>query len=226
MGAELSSGRHAAKHPLDWYVELGWCWDQVAAEIGVATELQDDVTVWDPACGYGTCPAQMAEWGCKVVLSDLVDNVRRADFREAPRFFSADFLTLDKAPAERVSIWTNPPFSYRTVRLDDGRDVSIAEAFVRHAMKLATHRVVVLVPNKWLASQGRYRLFAKDHPPAQVLHFTQRPSMPPGDMIEALGDRAHRGGKVDFMALVWNLREPTAPGETRTVWLPPLSEAV
>ena len=83
-----------------------------------------------------------------------------------------------------------------------------------------------LVPNKWLSSQVRYHLFAEDHPPQAILHLTQRPSMPPGDMIEAMGERAYRGGMIDYCWIVWNVREATLPGETRTIWLPKLSEPV
>ena len=36
--------------------------------------------------------------------------------------------------------------------------------------------------------------------------------------------RAYRGGMVDYCAVVWDVRFPAAPGETRTIWLPPLAE--
>lgn len=46
--------------------------------------------------------------------------------------------------------------------------------------------------------------------------------MPPGDRIAALGKRAFRGGMVDYCWIVWDVKRPTAPGQTRTIWLPPL----
>ena len=110
----------------------------------------------------------------------------------------------------------NPPYSYQ-----DG----ILEAFCRRALRLATHRVVVLAPLKWLAGGlGRGPFFRTDCPPQQILYFTQRPSMPPGDMIHLMGNRAYRGGAIDYVAVVWDVRFPTAPGETRSVWLPRLGE--
>jgi len=122
----------------------------------------------------------------------------------------------------RTSIWCNPPFSYRHYYLD-GREMIVSEAFVRRALQVATDRVVMILPAKWLAmGKRRSRLVRIDHPPQFVLHFCERPSMPPGDMIEAMGGRAYRGGMVDYCAVVWDVRNPTAPGETRTIWLPPL----
>ncbi|MDE1917632.1 MAG: Eco57I restriction-modification methylase domain-containing protein [Sphingomonadales bacterium] len=241
---EISSGRSEKRHPLDWYVEQGWEWLQIIAAIGWR-EKDDDVTIWDPACGYGHCGSwlQNAGFTGPLLLSDLVTNIAWADFvqPELARFVSMDFLEtarpagtltyldgldrlhhLPSAP-ERVSIWSNPPYSYKKVWYD-GRKVSISEAFVRHALKLATDRVVMILPHKWLAmGKRRSRLVRIDHPPAFVLHFCERPSMPPGDMISAMGVRAYRGGMIDYCAVVWDVRAPTAPGETRTIWLPPLA---
>lgn len=226
MRGEISSGKFAKRHPLDWYVEFGWEWDQVVRAIGVEEELADGVAIWDPAAGYGHCGSRLAGWGFadRIFLSDLVHNVAYRDFDVRPTFFAADFLEVTEPPVRPISIWSNPPYSYRP---------GIAEAFVRHALTLATHRVVMLLPNKWLAPgvdvkvwSNRSRLFRKDHPPLQVLHFSQRPSMPPGDRIHLMGNRAFSGGMVDYCAIVWDVRRPTAPGETRTIWLPPLAGGV
>jgi len=218
MRGEISSARQAKRHPLDWYVEEGWEWDQIAEAIGVGDEKADGAFLWDPAAGYGHMGSRMENWGFarRIILSDVVENVAYDDFWVRPRFISADFLEVERAPATPVSIWSNPPFSYRK---------GISEAFVRHALKLATHRVVMLLPAKWLAAgKARGKLFRFDHPPQLVLHFTQRPSMPPGDRIHLMGNRAYRGGMVDYCALVWDVRNPTLPGDTRTIWLPRLGE--
>jgi hypothetical protein len=132
-----------------------------------------------------------------------------------PQFFSADFLEHERTPMQRpCSIVCNPPYSYIK---------GIAEAFARQALWLATRRVCMLVPNKWLASKGRFRLFMVDYPPLAVLHLCERPSMPPGDMIEAMAGRAYRGGMIDYCWVVWDKTRPTASGFTRTIWLPALS---
>ncbi len=134
-------------------------------------------------------------------------------------FSPTDFLEMVRAPA-RCSIVCNPPYSYRKVQ-----GTLISELFARHALKLVRgcggRRVCFLLPSKWLAGQGRYRLFA-EYPPAAVLHLCQRPSMPPGDRIAAMGKRAFRGGMVDYCWIVWDVTCAVRPSETRTVWLPPL----
>lgn len=243
MRGEISTGRAAKRHPLDWYVEQGWEWGQIVRQIGLREERMN-VAIWDPAAGYGHCGSRLQGAGFtgQVFLSDLVDNVAWMDFEkpEAAKFISADFLETSihhsalcfrdgigqerLTPfAPRVSIWSNPPYSYKKVWYE-GRRVSISEAFVRHALKLATDRVVMILPAKWLAmGKRRSRLVRVDHPPAMVMHFCERPSMPPGDLIPAMGNRAYRGGMVDYCAIVWDVRRPTEPGETLTVWLPPLT---
>ena len=224
MRGEISTGKFAKRHPLDWYAEQGWEWDQIVRAIGVHEELREGVAIYDPCAGFGHSGSRLAEWGFaeRIFLSDLVENVAYDDFEVRPTFFSADFLEVTEPPAKQCSIWFNPPYSYIP---------GIAEAFVRHALKLATHRVVAILPNKWLAPgkdvkrwSNRSRLFRIDHPPQTVLHFSERPSMPPGDRIHLMGNRAFRGGMVDYCAIVWDVRRPTAPGDTRTIWLPPLAE--
>jgi hypothetical protein len=213
MRGELSTGRFSKRHPLDWYVEQGWEWGQIAAAIGVEPELSEGVTIWDPCCGYGHCGSWLEQYGFegRIVLSDVVNNVAWDDFIVRPHWFAADFRDLTSPPVEKCSIWCNPPYSYQP---------GIAEQFVRHALRLATHRVVMLLPNKWLAPgvdvkawSNRSRLFRRDHPPKMVLHFSQRPSMPPGDRIHLMGGRAYHGGMVDYCAIVWDVRHPTAHGE-------------
>lgn len=218
MRSELSSGRFANRHPLDWYVDDCSVGQQLAKYFG---GFEDDraagLAIWDPSCGFGNT-VQSLFGAFPIYLSDVVNNVDFSHFdweREGcarPEFFHADFVEAREAPA-RCTIICNPPYSYKK---------GILEAFVRNALKLASGRVCMVVPNKWLASQVRYSLFAKDAPPAFILHLTQRPSMPPGDMIAAMGSKAFRGGMIDYCWVVWDVRAPTAPGETRTIWLPPL----
>lgn len=218
---ELSSARHSKRHPYDWYVDH----DNVALQLLVYLDMLVDernagLAIWDPAAGYGNTLAYIHDEGLPCFLSDIVNNVDWGIFpssarRLAPTYFDADFLECEAAPAP-CTIVCNPPYSYKK---------GILEAFVRHALKLATGRVCMVVPNKWLSSQSRYRLFMQDHPPLMVLHLTQRPSMPPGDRIKLMGNRAFRGGMIDYCWIVWDVRRPTAPGDTRTIWLPPLAGA-
>ncbi len=225
MRGEISSGKYSKRHPYDWYVEPDWTTIQLIQALGFFAEQRAaGEVIWDPAAGRGNIPLIFQDYAFSVFLSDIVERVAYPEFSSRPAFMSADFLELEAAPA-KCSIVCNPPYSYRKGHGEYGRMI-ISEAFARHAIKLVTESggtyVCMLVPAKWLASQGRYRLF-KEFPPAAVMHLTQRPSMPPGDMIEAMGSRAFRGGMIDYCWIVWNVREPTAPGETRTIWLPPLT---
>lgn len=225
MRGELSSGRYDKRHPYDWYVEPQWTTEQLIRAIGFREELAHGEAIWDPCCGYGNIPSAFEGWGFggRVWLSDIVRNVDEANFVEPFEFFSVDFLEVEAAPA-RCSIVCNPPYSYRKVQ-----GVLISELFARHALQLVRacggRRVCMLLPSKWLASQARYRLFT-EFPPSAVLHLCQRPSMPPGDRIAAMGDRAFRGGMVDYCWIVWDVTRDIRPGETRTVWLPPLGEPI
>lgn len=231
MRGEVSTGRKAKRHPYDWYVEWGWEWEQIVGAIGLE-EAVTAATIWDPAAGEGHSAEWLESAGFKgqFILSDIVNRItpkRWAVFERPDNisfenicFIEDDLKQRDRH--ERISIWSNPPFSYRKYWLD-GRQMIVSEAFVRRALSLATDRVVMILPAKWLAmGKRRSRLVRIDHPPQFVLHFCERPSMPPGDMIAAMGGRAFRGGMVDYCAVVWDVRKPTLPGETRTIWLPPL----
>lgn len=218
MRGELSSGRFDKRHPYDWYCEEEWVTGQLFRALdGFAVEGNEGLAIWDPSAGYGSTMAHFNDAGFQTFLSDVVDNVDWAKFTDGygnvlPQFFSADFLELEKAPAA-CSIVFNPPYSYIK---------GILEAFVRRALKLTSCRVCALVPVKWLASQRRYALF-QEFPPSAVLYLTQRPSMPPGDRIHLMGNRAFRGGMLDYCWIVWNVRKPVLPGQTRAIWLPPLA---
>lgn len=226
MRGELSSAKFAKRHPLDWYVDPVWCSEQL---LGALEEFRyeqvNGLAIWDPAAGLGNTVDSFVGRGFPVWLSDVVDNVdwdqrdpanwaaaERFNNYPRPQFFAADFRELETAPAP-CSIVCNPPYSYQK---------GILEAFVRQAIRLSSSRVCMLVPNKWLSSQVRYRLFTVDHPPTLILHLTQRPSMPPGDRIKLMGNRAFRGGMIDYCWVVWDVQFPTKPGETRVRWLPPL----
>ncbi|MDZ4308410.1 class I SAM-dependent methyltransferase [Allopontixanthobacter sp.] len=219
MSGELTRTKASHRHPLDWYVEQGWEWDMIMRQIGTDPELADDAAIWDPCAGFGHSGSRLESWGFgRIYLSDLVENVAYDDFLIRPIYFSGDFLEQSAPPESPCSIFFNPPYSYIK---------GIGEAFVRHALQLATHRVVALFPIKWLSGgKVRGRLFRFDHPPQQVLYFMQRPSMPPGDLIEAMGSRAYRGGQIDYCALVWDVRRPTAPGDTRSIWLPRFDDPI
>lgn len=216
MRGEISSGRHSKRHPLDWYVDEFWCAEQLAIALDdLALEKAEGLAIWDPCCGMGNTLLAAHDRGFATYGSDVVENVAWQNFGEgAPMIFATrDFLDpLETAAPAPCSIICNPPYSY--IR-------GIAEAFARRALQLSSRRVCILMPSKWLASQARFQLFAS-YPPQAVLHLCQRPSMPPGDLIAAMGKRAFRGGMTDYCWIVWDVKRPTKAGHTRTMWLPPL----
>jgi hypothetical protein len=228
MRGEISTGRQAKRHPYDWYVEQGWEWEQIVRAIGLE-EARTGTAIWDPAAGFGHSASRLQGIGFPgpLLLSDIVNRVAWDDFERPENVEFESMCFIEDMPVmarlfPRISIWSNPPFSYRHYWLD-GQKMIVSEAFVRRALQVATDRVVMILPAKWLAmGKKRSRLVRIDHPPQFVLHFCERPSMPPGDMIAAMGGRAYRGGMVDYCAVIWDVRSPTAPGETRTIWLPPL----
>lgn len=214
MTAELTSRPEGAdRHPWDWYVEQSWVTERLLDFAPI-----DRVTMIDPCCGSGNIIHALRGRGLDAFGSDLFD-------RGAPHFLGThDFLGSQRAIFEAMaplSIVTNPPFSYQNGRLVRG----LAERIVRRALEVASHQVAALLPLKWLASQERYRLFSQATP-IGVWVLTERPSMPPGDQIEALGKRAWARGKVDYMWVLWDKRRrphldrdgrPFAP----TYWIPP-----
>lgn len=215
--AEVSTAKKRNSHPYDWCVDESWvAWQLFVALGGFEREKLAGEAIWDPTAGSGRTLVTFAENGFRTFASDIVRRLDPAQFEgcTAPEFFSADLLEQTRAPAP-CSIVANFPYSY----IDD-----IGEACVRQALKLTSRRVCAVFPFKWLGSQGRFRLFVEDHPPQAVLVLTQRASMPPGDMIEAMGKRAFKGGVIDYAWYVWDVTRPTAPGETRVIWLPPLAK--
>ena len=218
MSAELSTAGYA-KSPFDWYVEEQWVTqalieaaDQHYLDGGPSSSWE---RVWDPCAGSGNVlkAFSSAALGKGGWASDI--EFRGYDPRK-PLFTQIDFLAPMKvlkpyAPRGKFSIVSNPPFSYKK---------GIAEAIIRRALALATNKVAMLLPIKYLASQGRYALF-NDHPPRTIYILCKRPSMPPGALIAELGDKAFARGKMDFMWVLWDVEKPTLPGQTRTVWIAP-----
>lgn len=218
MGSEISTGRKRNSHPYDWYVDESWVSSQLYRALGGFQAERDNLElIWDPCAGSGRTIATFVEQGHLVLASDIVNRLDPELFEHGlPPFKSLDFLTEKYRPAP-CSVVCNPPYNYIP---------GIAEAFVRKALQLATRRVCMVLPTKWQGSQGRFALFALDHPPEAVLVLSQRPSMPPGDLLPALerAGRAFRGGVVDYAWFVWNVQRPTPRNQTRTVWLPPLHQ--
>lgn len=199
------------KSPFDWYVEQQW-----VTEALIEAEDQDGIrsywaTVWDPCCGSGQVLKAFSEHaigrgGHATDIEFRGYAGGKVLFQELDFVGGIDFVS-SAAPKGDFSIVMNPPYSYLK---------GISEAFVRRALALATNKVAVLLPIKWQGSQARHRLFT-EFPPTRIWILSKRPSMPPGAMVEALGDKAFKRGKVDYMWVVWDVANPTAVTEWRTI---------
>lgn len=207
-----STGRKKKKrpdrHPWDWYVEQAW----VTHRLCDMLELESHVQYLDPTCGTCTIPQALTDRGLAAFGTDIFQRTDSPLFLNEHDFLGNQMLLLETG--HPLSIVMNPPFSYQDGRLVRG----LAEKFVRKALSIATHKVAVLLPLKWLASAGRYRLFTEFPPTIYVL--CERPSMPPGDKIGQLGPRdAWKRGKVDYMWVVWD-KQAAPLAEARTIWIP------
>lgn len=217
MTAELSSRPDGKpRHPWDWYVEQSWVTHVLLDHLkAIDAGIEADVPLLDPFCGLGTIPLALRDRGLEAYGTDMFT---RSD---GPHFLGEhDFLGDQRHLLEmngRLSVIMNPPFSYQNGQIVRG----LAERCIRRALEIATHKVVALVPLKWLGSTGRYRLFSEMKPQVHVL--SERPSMPPGDEIEALGKNAWARGKVDYMWLVFDKHSPATP-HAPTFWIPPRAD--
>lgn len=195
MSSDLATGSAASRHPQDWYVEQMWT---VRALMRMVTFGKDSV-IWDPCCGLGTIPLAFCEAGYKAAGTDLVDRWLPWSL---PLFLGEhDFLGAQRHMLESALIFdivANPPFSY---------EEAMAERFVRRALRVARGKVCMLLPLKWRASETRFPLF-EEYPPKDILVFCDRPSMPPGNMLDAIDARgrltAWQRGKVDYCWYVWD----------------------
>jgi hypothetical protein len=63
-------------------------------------------------------------------------------------------------------------------------------------------RVAVLVNTDFRHSQERYPLFTR-HRPELIIVLSQRPSCPPGEVLQLHGEEVRGGGSINFDWIVW-----------------------
>ena len=135
--------------------------------------------------------------GVNCVGSDLKDR-----FLERPEWFlgKRDFFADPHLPDGCDMIASNPPY---------GRG-KMAEAFVKTAIGTGVDWVCALTETRFLSSEARATGLFRRHPPFVVILVSPRPSVPPGEYLEA-GEKAE-GGIADFCWIVWHkTRKPRAP---------------
>jgi hypothetical protein len=158
--------------------------------------------VLDPCCGTGTIPSVCLEQGIPARGSDLVYR----GFGEVRDLFSIT------TPVDNII--SNVPYK-------------IAEQCARHMLKLARHKVALILPMTFWESRRRHSFF-EEHRPIRYWPCSDRPSMPPGTM-EGERDRwgaivqpESRGGTMPYG---WFIFECGFTGDTTIRRLPLRTDA-
>jgi hypothetical protein len=193
------------RDPHNWYREPAFPVDQLADAIDFGNDL-----IWDPCCGKGNVLDVFAKRGHAVIGSDIVD-------RHPPhRFYRGNFLQATRWPkppaGAALSIVCNPPYGKQ-----DGHRQIAQEIIWRALNVMPIRRAAFLLPIEFACGSDRFAFYQRFRP-SQVAFCSQRPTMPPGHEIEALGDKAYSGGMADYCWIIW-----TAPHNRRceTIWLKP-----
>lgn len=163
----------------DWYVEPRW----VSRRLFQLEVFPGGV--WDPACGGLNIITEAQESGLETFASDKVER--------APGVLKMDFFAFDVA--QKPNIVSNPPFA-------------LAEDFVQHALDMDPYKVAMLLPSNWVQGDKRSR-WLQQTPLKTVYFITPRPSMPPGDALQA-GVKAG-SGTTDYAWFVWERGHRYAP---------------
>jgi hypothetical protein len=172
-----------AREANDWYVEPEW----VSERLFHVETFHG--TICDPACGSGNIVAAARRSGHTAYGSDVV---RRSELCGAV----LDWL----APSEDDKFWghdnvvSNPPF-----KLCDDRKTG-THPFVDRCLSRARHKVALLLPSNWIQGDARSRWLEKSG--LRCVYFlSPRPSMPPGQVIEA--GLKPGNGTTDYAWFVW-----------------------
>jgi hypothetical protein len=168
-----------------WYVEPFW----VSQRLFDVENFDDDV-IYDPACGSGRILKSAADHDYTSIGSDIV---KRGKFDT-----TSDFLSSRPwRPTSSFSIVCNPPFDH-------------VEEFFQRALQIGARKIAMICLLRRLpAAHWLERL-----PITTIYLLTPRPSMPPGEWIEA--GNAPGGGTQDF---VWVVARHGAKGQPKMQWL-------
>jgi len=168
---------------LDWYQE-----PSIATEALLRVERFIGPTL-DPCCGGGNIVRAFADAGLECVGTDVVRRGGAVNF-----IGDVDFLAVSAISQSNVAM--NPPFF----------KAKGAEAFIRHALKLAKGKVVAFVDIKFIAGGKRANGLFAEHAPHRIWIITPRVSCPPGEYIVA--GNIPGGGTADWCWLVWDQTAP------------------
>jgi len=153
----IMSSRVEADDSLDYFPTPPWATraliDLVLFE-ALSIEVNDAIA-WEPACGEGHIAEVLSEYFREVVASDIHDY----GYGE----HVVDFLVCEQLARKEDADWiiTNPPFGAKS------------EAFLLHALELATVGVAMFVRLQWLETEGRYERVFSQFPPTLIAFFAE-----------------------------------------------------
>lgn len=150
--------------------------------------------VWEPCCNRGYMARPLSEYFDQVLATDIFDY----GFEDQSEV--VDFLFASNSVDWIVA---NPPFR-------------LAEQFIEHAGKNASHGFAMIVRSAFLEGVGRYNNLFSQKPPSIIAQFAERVPMVKG-RYDPKASTA-----TSYTWLVW------IDGETDTkfVWIPPCRKAL
>jgi hypothetical protein len=88
--------------------------------------------------------------------------------------------------------------------IEGAGSICLPPDLILHGLQRVQHGglVAALVTSNFLWSQGRYALFARREMEL-VLILSERPSVPPGEFLEAYGEERRGNGSLDFAWLMF-----------------------
>ena len=174
----------------EWYVEPAWCVEALAD----AEELSH--VIYDPACGGGVIPTTLAARGHPVHATDIVNRGDNWDYQH-------DFIR-DPPLFPHSDIVCNPPYLRGEGTI----------AFINRAVNAGYRKSCFIVNESFLFSRRRMDMF-KQWPLERIWFLSDRPSMPPGELL-ASGEIEAKGGTANY---AWLVFRPGYEGEPTCGWI-------
>lgn len=172
------------RHADEWYAEPHWC----SRRLFDVCDFSGGIL--DPACGRGNILESARSAGLDAIGFDLVE---RGGGGHGFDFLDNSFPAECAMPVvgEVKHIVSNPPFEK-------------CREFALKALDIVgvRCRVAMIFPTRRLNAAGAWLRFT---PLTSIYYLTPRPSMPPGEIFEALlkAGKTPSGGKQDFCWLIW-----------------------
>jgi hypothetical protein len=172
------SGYERISH--DFYATPDWCTKVLLNHVDFSP------TVWEPACGDGAISRVLEAYGHQVINTDIVDRGIGATVID---FLSHDWSKSFPMHDNSADIVTNPPYG------------TLADDFVRGALKLTGRRVAMLMRNEWDCAASSMPLV--NHPAfAMKIVLTTRPRWIEGTTTSP---------RHNYAWYVWDLKNTGGP---------------